>query len=83
MTHGGTQRGQATQRSDCPRGKEDAMSTCAICRFETELDDIVLRVAAGRCVCLRCYARETGAVRRLPRALRRDIAATLAALEVA
>jgi hypothetical protein len=50
---------------------------CVICHFETELDDVVAK-SAGRCVCLRCYGRETGAVRPMPKALRREIVEVLA-----
>lgn len=57
------------------------MTTCIICRFETELDDVVIHGAGGRCVCLRCYARETGTARPMPKALRRDLIETLAAVE--
>jgi hypothetical protein len=59
------------------------MSTCIICRFETELDDVVIGGSAGRAVCLRCYARETGTARPMPKALRRDLIATLATVELA
>lgn len=57
---------------------------CIICRFETDLDDVVVgNAGGGRCVCLRCYSRETGTERPMPKALRRDVIAALAALEVA
>ena len=56
------------------------MATCTICHFETELDDVVLGGRTGRCVCLRCFDRETGSAR--PKALRRTLSATLAAIEV-
>ncbi len=59
------------------------MTTCTICRFATELDDVVLTGGAGRCVCLRCFARETDAERPMPKALRRELIAALAAIEVA
>lgn len=58
------------------------MRTCRICRFDTELDDVVLALPSGACVCLRCYGRETESARPMPKALRRDIVATLASLEV-
>jgi hypothetical protein len=57
------------------------MWTCRICRFETVLDDVVVGTARGGCICLRCFVRETGSVRPLPQALRRDLVTTLAALE--
>ncbi len=58
------------------------MATCTICRFETELDDVVLGGRTGRCVCLRCFARETESERPMPKALRREIVAALADVEV-
>ena len=57
------------------------MWTCRICHFETVLDDVVVATPRGSCVCLRCFIRETGSTRPLPRALRRDLVATLAALD--
>ncbi len=54
------------------------MWTCRICRFETELDDVALAFADGSCACLRCYARETGTARPMPKALRRQLQAALA-----
>jgi hypothetical protein len=59
------------------------MSICRICRFETELDDVVVAGAAGSCICLRCYGRETGSARPMPKALRRDLQAALTTLEPA
>ena len=59
------------------------MATCTICRYETEFDDVALGGRTGRCVCLRCYGRETGNGRRMPKALRRELIAVLATLEVA
>ena len=55
------------------------MHTCRICRFAAELDDIALAQADGRCICLRCYARETGTQRPMPKALRRQLTSLLAA----
>jgi hypothetical protein len=59
------------------------MATCTICRFETELDDVVLGGRTGRCVCLRCFSRETGSARPMPKALRRVLIAALSEIEVA
>ena len=59
------------------------MLTCTICHFETELDDIVVASPRGRCICLRCFDRETGATRAMPKALRREIVATLEMIETA
>jgi hypothetical protein len=54
------------------------MYVCVICRFETELDDVIAPASSGRCVCLRCFSRETQSALPMPKALRLDIAATLA-----
>ena len=59
------------------------MSTCILCRFATELDDIVVERATGGCICLRCFGRETGSARPLPKALRRAVSAALAAIDIA
>lgn len=59
------------------------MLTCIICRFETELDDAITHSPRGRCVCLRCFNRETGDDRRMSNALRRDLIATLAGIGAA
>ena len=54
------------------------MVTCLLCGFDTELDDAaVLLATRARCICLRCYNREIGAVRPVPDALRREVAACL------
>jgi hypothetical protein len=58
------------------------MRTCRICRFETEMDDVVLALPSGACVCLRCYDRETNSARPMPKALRRAVIDALAAFEV-
>ena len=59
------------------------MRTCTICHFETELDDVVLTLAGEHCVCLRCFTRETGSERPMPKSLRRDLVAALTAQEPA
>jgi hypothetical protein len=59
------------------------MSTCIICGCEAERDDVVMLGRTVRCVCLRCYARETATERRMPAALRRELLALLAAIEAA
>ena len=59
------------------------MWTCIICRFGTELDDVVVPTAAGQCICLRCYGRETGSAHPMPKALRRELTMVLAAAEAA
>ena len=57
------------------------MPSCIVCHFATELDDVVVRTSTGRCLCLRCYGRETGSARALPPTLRRQLIAVLAELE--
>ena len=59
------------------------MPTCTICHFETELDDVVVANATGLCICLRCFARETGSEHPMPKALRREVIAALAELDPA
>ena len=59
------------------------MKTCIICRFETELDDVAVEGHGERCVCLRCFTRETDTARRMPKPLRREVIAILDACEVA
>ena len=59
------------------------MTTCIICRFDTELDDVAVAGGEGRCVCLRCFARETDSVRPMSKALRRAVISALAELETA
>ena len=54
------------------------MTTCRICRFEMELDDVAVPGGAYRCICLRCYGRATGTARPMPRALQRALIAALA-----
>ena len=49
------------------------MYTCIICRFQAELDDVIAPAVGGRCVCLRCFARETGSGSPMPQRLRRDL----------
>ena len=58
------------------------MRTCIICCFTAELDDVVSRIGPERCICLRCYARETGTERPMPQALRRQITSVLAESQV-
>jgi hypothetical protein len=59
------------------------MQTCTICHFQTELDDVVVSLAGGRCICLRCFGRETESHLPMPKGLRREIIATLATADVA
>jgi hypothetical protein len=55
------------------------MSICELCHFEVERDDIVLSRANGLCICARCYYREAGVTQAMPKALRREVEACLAA----
>jgi len=59
------------------------MTSCRICRFETELDGVAVHWGDGRCICLRCYGRETGSARRMSKTLQRQLAAALADLNLA
>ena len=59
------------------------MFRCQICHFDTDLDDVVLRFSSGACLCLRCYDRETAAARPMPKALQREVIATLALADAA
>jgi hypothetical protein len=53
------------------------MTICSICRFEAELDDVAVPGGAGRCICLRCFSRETGSARPMAKALRQQLSAAL------
>lgn len=59
------------------------MRICRLCRFETELDDAVLNLPRGACICLRCFSRETGSGRMMPAGLRQALTAALAEAEAA
>lgn len=54
------------------------MFSCVCCHFETVLDDVSLVLGNRRCVCLRCYGRETDSARVMPKALREQLIALLA-----
>lgn len=56
------------------------MYLCTLCHFDAEIDDVQLLLADGRCVCVRCYHRETGSARPMPKPLRRELQSVLAAL---
>ncbi len=56
------------------------MYKCVICHFESELDDVIAPASNGRCVCLRCFARETDTALPMPKDLRRDVSSALASL---
>jgi hypothetical protein len=53
------------------------MSTCVLCRFEVEADDVALGGPQGRCICLRCYLRESETEQPISKALRREVESCL------
>jgi ribosomal protein L40E len=59
---------------------EPSMFTCLICRFDAELDDVAVRGSGPRCICIRCFARETGTAKWMPKSLRSQLHAALAAI---
>ena len=59
------------------------MTICVICRFEVPVDDAVVPTAAGRCICLGCFARETESKRPMPPGLRRQLRDLLTVVEAA
>ena len=63
-----------------PRGA--AVSTGQLRRCAVTVDDVALRRGEAACVCLACSGRATGSARPMPRALRRDVRAALAALDL-
>jgi hypothetical protein len=56
------------------------MRTCRLCQWQVTLDDVVVALRGDRCICLRCYLRETGAERAMPKDYRRQIQAALHAI---
>ena len=56
------------------------MFRCILCAFGAELDDAVVTGTQGRCICLRCFLRETHTEKRMDKGLRRDLLQTLAAI---
>ncbi len=55
------------------------MWACSIRRFATALDEVVVRMAGDRCICLLCFDRETGGAHPMPNALRLALTAALGA----
>jgi hypothetical protein len=47
------------------------------------LDDVVVRLPGGRCICLGCFDRQTEDPHRMPKKLRTHLTAFLADLEAA
>jgi hypothetical protein len=56
------------------------MFTCRLCQWEVTLDDVVVSLRGDRCICLRCYLRETGDNRRMPKDFRQEIDEALRAI---
>jgi hypothetical protein len=56
------------------------MYTCIICHFSATLDDAVISGRNGRCICLRCYLRETESDRPMTKELRRDLSLALSGI---
>lgn len=55
------------------------MLRCIVCGFDTELDDVVVTsTVSGRCICLRCFARETHNEKPMTRRLQRELLDALA-----
>lgn len=57
------------------------MYQCRICAFETEMDDAVVCSTSGRCICLRCFTRETNTGKVMDKRLRHQVSAALATVQ--
>lgn len=57
------------------------MFRCILCAFDTEFDDAVVVSSNGRCICLRCFNRETRSEKPMGKELRRELTAALATIE--
>jgi hypothetical protein len=55
------------------------MRTCRLCQWQVVLDDVVVMLKGEGCICLRCYLRETGDTRRMPKDFERNIEEALQA----
>jgi hypothetical protein len=53
--------------------------TCRLCLWQVTLDDVVVELRGARCICLRCYLRETGTSRPMSAQLRRAVEEALRA----
>lgn len=58
---------------------QTAFRVCIICKFPTELDDVIFRGPDRWCVCLRCYQRTVEDERHLTKTLDRGVQEALAA----
>ena len=56
------------------------MRTCRLCLWQVVLDDVVVELRGERCICLRCYLRETDNARLMPKDYRRQVEEALAAI---
>lgn len=63
--------------------EQQTLHVCIICRFPAELDDAIVPTSAGRCICLRCFGRETGSAKTIDRTFREELIAVLDAEELA
>jgi hypothetical protein len=63
--------------------EQQSLHVCIICRFPAELDDAVVPTSAGRCICLRCFGRETESVKVVDRRFREELIEVLNAEELA
>ena len=46
---------------------------CHICKFPTEMDDVMLRLADETVICLRCFEREVKDTRQVSKRMQRDV----------
>jgi hypothetical protein len=53
------------------------MYSCVICRFLVELDDAMVPTPSGRCICFRCFSRETESAVHMPKWLEGELLAVL------
>jgi len=56
------------------------MRTCRLCQWQVVLDDVVVLLKGEGCICLRCFLRETGDTRQMPKEYMREIDAALEAM---
>ncbi len=54
------------------------MYECRICRWLYPLDDVMLMFGSIRCVCVRCYRRETVTDKPMPKHLQRELSQVIA-----
>ncbi len=53
------------------------MYHCILCGFDAPRDDALVCSVSGRCICLRCWTRETGTMLVMSKALRCAVEATV------